>query len=33
LTEIRRAQKIVKDSIEENATYYREVIQKYLGNE
>lgn len=33
LTEIRRAQKIVNDSIIENASYYREVIQKYMGNE
>ena len=33
LTEIRRAQKIVNDSINENAEYYREVIAKYMGNE
>lgn len=33
LTEIRRAQKIVNDSILENASYYRETIQKYMGTE
>ncbi len=30
---VKRAQKLVQDTIKENADYYREVIQKYVGNE
>lgn len=33
ITDVRRAQKVVSDSIHENADYYREVIQQHMGAE